>query len=508
MKQQRSQRRETEEQRKANTNKVIGAIVTVIVLGLVFWNQGFYQRNVAAFTIDGTKYTAAQVQLYYTDMMYGALMGNYAPAEGGVDFDFQSPALEQAYSSTATWHDFFTEEACRTLAEIHVLAQSAKSVNFQLPDEAIEALNETKKNLDTVWVGYSTSKKAFIQSQYNMSESDYLSIAEMELYANYYQSEIYEAFEFSAGEYDAYYEENKDSLDVVTYSQFQFLVEAEVELDADGNEVPMTEEEEIIFEGMKTIIEAQATEVQEALSEGASFDEILEDYEDYIVFSAINTQVVSSQLSAMDAVGSWLLNEEREAGEVAKTSDISGSDVYFYVTVYEGREPADANVVDIRHILIPANQEEPYGEVSDEMWDESKEIAQEILDQWVADGADPEAFSQLAIEQSQDPTTASGGGVLSSITAYDGYDAELTAWFSDSSRKTGDYGLVEHSESYPHGWNLVYFDEMGLPLWEENAKINLSNDAITAWKEEVTAGIEGRMTFGNGKAYVTAQSLF
>ncbi len=508
MKQQRSQRLAAEEKKKQTTNNIIGGIIAVVVLGLVFWNQGFYQSSTAAFTIDGTKYTAAHVQLYYTDVLYGALMGNYSPEEGGADYDFQTPANEQAYSSNATWHDFFTEEAARTLAEIHVLSQTAKSSGYKLPEEALNTIADTKSNLDTIWIGYSTSKKAFIKSQYGMSESDYLAVLEMELYANYFQSELYENFEFSDAEYEAYYADNTASLDVITYSQFQFVASHTPQYDEDGNELEMTEEDEVIFEGMKTIMEAQATDAQLALVDGATLEEVEEEFGEFISHSYLHNQVVTSKLTATDSASNWILNEEREVGEIAKTSDTVGNNVYYSVTVYEGRERATANVVDLRHILIPANLEDPYGEIEDEMWDESKEYAQEILDQWVADGADAEAFAQLAMDNSQDPTTASDGGLLSSVTLYDGYDENLTAWFSDSSRKEGDYAIVEHSQTYPHGWNIVYFEEMGLPLWEENTRINLSNEKITAWKEDTLDGVAERIVFGNGKAYVTAQSLF
>lgn len=508
MKQQRSQRREAEEQKKQKLNTTIGVVVAVVVLALVAWNQGLFTSKTVAFSINGTSYTPAQVQLYYQDLLYNALMGQYTPEEGGQSYDFQTPTTDQLYSETATWHDFFTEEACRTLAKLHLVNEEAKSQNFQLPEEAATQLASTRESLETMWLGYSSSKSSFLKTQFNMTESEYLAMAELEIRANYYQTSIYEGFEFSDADYDNYYEENKNSLDVINYSQFRFEVTKEVEYDDEGNALEVSEEEEAVFEGLKVLASEDANKALEALEAGASFEEIEEDYAAFLNYTVFNTSKISSSFTGTDDASTWILSEEREIGDIGLAEDTVGDTCYYTITIFEGRERAEAPISDIRHILIPANAEDNYGEVTDEGWESSREIAQDLLDQWVADGADPEAFSNLAIDHSVDTSSASNGGVMTSVTAYDSLAQDFAAWIADESRETGDYGLVQNTESSIQGWHLMYFDDRGLPLWEENTRINLANEAMEAWTEETTGSVESDLTFHSGKNEVVPVSLF
>lgn len=508
MKKQRSQRRETEEKKKQTMYTVIGSVVAILVIGLVIWNQGFFQRSAAAFTIDGTKYTAAQVQLYYTDALYGALMGNYTQEEGGVAYDMSTPNDEQAYSATMTWHDFFAKEATLSLAELHLLGQAAKDAGFTLPAEAQADLEAVKSSLETAWVGRTTSKSSYLRLQYNMTEAEYLAMTELELLANYYQDYVYDSFEFTDGEYETYYEENQDSLDVITFSQFVFSAVPEISYDEEGNALEMTEEETAIFEGAKTMASYYGDMVLAALNEGATVEEIMEEYGEFATTYQEHVTKPTASIVASDSANTWLLSQEREEGEVELSVDSVSDTVYFTVNVYEGRDRASDKVANIRHVLIPANSEENTSEATEEQWAAAETQAQELLDLWVSEGADPTAFSALATEYSADSSSASVGGVMENVTIYDGLATEFQDWTFDSSRSTGDYGIVKNTQSATQGWHLMYFDDWGLPLWEHNAKINLSNDSLTQWAEALLDGVENRVVYGPAMEYVEVRSLF
>ncbi len=507
MKKQRSQRKLAEEQKKERINTIIGSIIGIIVLGLVLWNQGLFQ-NTTAFSINGQKFTAAQVQMHYTNQLYNALMGQYTPEEGGVAYDMSISSDEQMYSETETWHDFFSKEACRSLATNYLFYEMAQKDGYTLPAEGLEQLEATKTSLSTAWIGRATSKKAYF-NMVGVSEDDYLKMEEIELYANYYQQHQYESYEHTEEEYAEYYEENKNSLDILSYSQLVYVYTDNIPTDEEGNEIERTEEEQAIADNLKLLTELEADSALEALESGSSLTDVEEEFTLYASSVLLNAVKPSATLSGTDAATQWLLDESRKEGDMAKVEDVSGTSTKYSVLVFEGRERADELMGDIRHILIPAQDDAESTEApTEEQWDAAEELAQELLDGWVESGADPEDFSALAIEHSGDSQTAASGGILTSTTAYDSYAPDMLAWISDTNRESGDYTIVKDTSSTTEGWQILYFDDWGLPIWEQSTKYSLSTEKTNAWVEEVTADLENLISYDKSLEDVQAQSLF
>ena len=73
--------REAEEKAKARKSNILyGVIAGVFVLvaaALLVWNSGVLQRNAAALSIDGEKYSASQVNYFYHSIKNNILNGSY-----------------------------------------------------------------------------------------------------------------------------------------------------------------------------------------------------------------------------------------------------------------------------------------------------------------------------------------------------------------------------------------------------------------------------------------------
>ncbi|MFI3253298.1 MAG: hypothetical protein R3Y63_03015 [Eubacteriales bacterium] len=507
MKHQRSKRKEEQEQKERTRNLVIGSIVAVLTLALVVWNRGFFQ-NSAAFTMDNQSFNANQVQLYYTDVMYSALMGSYSPAEGGEAFDLSLSTDAQMYSSDETWHDFISKEACLALATSYHYMELAKSEGFELPEEALAQLESTKEYLDTVWIGKTTTKKSYFNNYLGMSEEEYLAVEEMELYANHYQLNVYESFENTETELEDYYEENQDSLDVIHYSQLQYLYSEESNYDEDGVVIPFTEEEEAFYAGLKVMVSGEAESASTALQEGTSLEDVADAFGNYLNHSVINGTDPSSYFNGTSEVGAWLLDAEREDGDLALVEDTSGSNVYYSVLQYHGRDRAEELTVSVRHILVAGNQEEPNVTPTEEQWAASEIVAQEVLDTWVDSGLDLDVFSQLATENSADSNTASYGGIIDAVTVYDNRDEEVLAWMMDSSRSDGDYTMIKDETSYPMGYQIIYFDSVGDPMWKYSADSALREEKMIAWEDGIEEPLAAKITYGSALSSIPAQSFF
>ena len=111
----------------------------------------------------------------------------------------------------------------------------------------------------------------------------------------------------------------------------------------------------------------------------------------------------------------------------------------------------ETKTVNVRHILIypeGATSETVRTETfSEEAWAAGKANAQAILDQWLAGDATEESFAALAGEHTQDPGSASTGGLYTQV-----YEGQMVAnfndWCFDPARQVGDYGIVETEFGY------------------------------------------------------------
>ena len=65
-------------------------------------------------------------------------------------------------------------------------------------------------------------------------------------------------------------------------------------------------------------------------------------------------------------------------------------------------------------------------------------------------------------------------------------------WATDSSRETGDTGVVESV----FGYHVMYYVSSGDPIWKLTADSALRSDDYAAWEEEVSAGYEATPGFG------------
>lgn len=142
--------------------------------------------------------------------------------------------------------------------------------------------------------------------------------------------------------------------------------------------------------------------------------------------------------------------------------------------------------VDVRHILFTPESEtlnEETGEMvlTEEDWEECRQQAQDLLDQWLTGDCTEESFADLAAQFTQDPGSQSTGGLYTNVTV--GQMVEpFEDWCFDESRKTGDYGLVKTD----YGYHIMYFVQ-SQPTWIADLTSQLVNERST---EMVNSAVE------------------
>lgn len=482
---------ERKDHRSAAIYTVVAVVVVVAAVALMIWNSGLLQRNLTALDVNGVKYTAADVQYYYRSV--------YTEQAQQYLFNSAQSVKKQVYDEATgqSWHDHLMDQAVETLTNSTALAAKARGEGFTLTAESQSQLDSFLSQLNTAWIGQTTSREALIRANFGpyMTYDRLAELVGQELLASDYAQSKLDAIDHPDADYDAYYKEHADELDTVTYTYFLFRASLPA-TDADGNSIERTDEETAAqMEDAKTEQKALAEELKSKLEGGADPEALAEEYKDQMYNSSLSARSTGSGLSYYP-YGEWLVDSARKAGDVDLFERDYTSSYNYYVIVYEGRALVREDAHDVRHILIQAGDGSDPTEAE---FDEAEEKAQSVLDEWKAGEATEDSFAALVNANTSDTASASSGGLYSNVTASSNYEKAFLNWTIDPARKPGDTGLVKTG----YGWHVMYYVASKDPVWKQTTASALRDQDY----EDLTASASEGWTVsrGMGMSLVSAQ---
>ena len=454
----RDEKRRQEERKDRRSMALYSAVAVVVVvaaLALMVWNSGLLQRNLTALDVNGAKYTVADVQYYYSSI-YNEQARQYL-------FNSAQPVKKQVYDETTgqSWYDHLMDLTVESLTNSTALAAQARSDGFSLTQESQSQLDSFLSQLNTAWVGQTTSREALIRANYGpyMTYDRLVELMSQELLASDYAQSKLDAIHHPDTDYDAYYREHADELDTVTYTYFLFRASLPA-TDADGNAIERTDAETAAqMEDAKAEQKALAEELKSRLEGGADPEALAAEYKNQMYSSSVSSHSTGSGLSYYP-YGEWLLDSARKAGDTDLFERDYTSSYNYYVIVYEGRTLVKEPANDVRHILIQAGDGVNPTQAE---YDEAEEKAQSVLDEWKAGEATEDSFAALVSANTSDTASASSGGLYSNITASSSYEQAFLDWAVDPARKPGDTGLVKTG----YGWHIMYYSASKDPVWKQ-----------------------------------------
>ena len=458
---QKRQQEAAEARRSTILYRVVGVLCVALVAFLLVWNAGLIQRSATAVTIHGVKYTAADVQYYYNN-----LVNQYT----------------QYGMSSVSMKDYLLTPAVEALKSDLSLADKAEAEGYTMSEEARSYLDSQISLLDAM-----DDQKGFIQTNYGpyMTYEKLVTLLERQTLASDYANSYLDALDYSAADLQSYYQENKDALDTFTLSQF--VLQAKV----GTSDTEMSEEEKTAaLEEAKAQTKAVAEEIQSKLEAGEDPAALAEEYADQLYSSQISDNQVGSSVNS--AYTEWIYDGARRENDVTLSEYDSGTAYNYYVVRFEGRALDETPTNNVRHILITPEKDEGATEATEEQIAAAKAQAEELLAQWKAGAATEDSFAALAQENSADSGSAADGGLISNITPDSSYVESFRDWAVDPARQVGYTGLVESS----YGWHIMYYAGSGDPVWKLTAKTSLRNQDYSAWLEAAEAGYEATTSIG------------
>ena len=451
---------EAKKRRKTNIQYSIVAAILVIVFAFIFiYNSALPSRHTTAVTIDGEKYTVAQLNYYYSTSYISFYNNYYDYISYGMFFDTSKSLKDQMYTVDMSWRDYFLQSAVDSMTEVQILNKAAEEAGFTLSEEDQAAYEEAVASIETNWssLGYS-SLKQYLNMNYGKGVD--MDLVKQEMYRTYvasaYSQYLYDSYDYSVEELDAYYAEHADEYDSIAYAYVH---------DHDG------------------IIDAEAVAAAVNGTDEEAFAAYMEEnYEDITP-----TTLTYSGSSLPEEYAEWLLDAARVPGDATAITEEGESTVVMFVS----RDSNDYHTVSFRHILKTAVDEDGDGSFSDAEIAEAADAAQAIYDEWLAGAATEDSFAELATLRTDDSGSYSTGGLYDTVTK--GMMVEpIDAWIFDEARQPGDTEVISYAGDNYTGTHVVYFvGEDDLTYAQAIADSSLRNEAYDTWMQaqEETADV-------------------
>lgn len=468
------------EKRSNRLYALIGVVFLVALAASIVWRSNIIAKSATAVTIDGEKYTAADVSFYYWNG-YNNFLNNYSYLVSYMGLDTTTSPAGQVMNETATsmlgaeegstWQEYFLEQAFQQMAAIQVVLDKVEAEGYTYTDSVQAQYDGTMESLETTAAANGANLKTYLQNAYGsvMTEKAFTEqLMRVSQYSDYINS-YYQSLDFTDAEIAAAYEADPTSYDRISYQSVSVLGSASATTDAEGNTVEPTEEETA---AAKAQAKATAEELLAAYKAGGDLEALAEDAERATYTSNDEASYFTSDL------GLWLFDEARKPGDCT----VIESGTTYYVAVFGERFRREDPTVDVRHILFMTetgeltSEDEGYEAEQEQLKADVKAKADAMLAEWKAGEATEESFAALATANTEDTGSMSTGGLYENV--YQGQMVEtFNDWCFDTARKSGDTGVVES----PYGAHVMYYVGENVPFWQFEVKSDLMNNAYNEW---------------------------
>ena len=485
--------REAEQRKKEKRSSLLyGAIAVVFVVVAVLaiiYRTNLVPKVATAATIDGEKYTAAEVSFYYLNAYQNLAGSGYASYMG---LDTTSSLKDQTITEDSvtmisalgygeaeegqTWYDFILNTALEQMAQVQNGLAAAEAEGFTYPEGVQAQYDDSMTTLSAAAQASGLSVDQYLANAFGTSlitESLYSEQLMRMLQFESYADAHYNGLSYDEATLEETYEADPNSYDRVSYEYVVISGAAESTTDEEGNTVEPTEEESA---AALAAAEDTANEILAAYRAGGDLEALAEEHD--------GSYTSNERGSYTGSVATeWLFDDARTAGDSA----VLESGTSYYVTVFHDRFREEYNSIDVRHILVQpaagtiASGEEGYEEEQEQLNAEAKTIADELLAEWQNGEATEESFAALAMRDSTDGSKYDGG-LYTRVIQGQMVEA-FNDWCFDPARSAGDTGVVETE----YGYHVMYFVGEDIPAWQVAVTSTLANEDYAAWQEDLTA---------------------
>lgn len=480
-----------EERRSNILYGVIAVVFVLVAVTSIIWKSNIIQKTATAATIDGEKYTAAEVTFHYQNVYRNFLNDYYGYISYGMlGLNPNSSLAGQTITESdaamlgltpeevgQTWEDYFIDQALSQMAAVQSVLKTAREESFVYPDSVQADLDASMASLQSSASASNLSVDQYLRANLGgaMTEKVYRKALERSLQYEAYAQTKEDALTYSDAELEETYNADRNAYDRVSYEAITVSGVPAATTDADGNTVEATDEEKAAaMEAAKTTAE----EILATYRAGASLESFANPDKNITYSNPESAAYASSPLLE------WAFDDARREGDAQVVEGTSS----YYVAVFHSKSRNEYNTVDVRHVLIQpeattlTSEDEGYQADVDAKKAAARARAEELYNQYLSGTVSEETFAELARENSADGNAAQGG--LYEQVYKNQMVETFNDWCFDDSRNPGDTGLVETD----YGYHILYFVGENEPYWKVQVTNDLKNDAMNTWYEGLTEG--------------------
>lgn len=376
----------------------------------------------------------------------------------GLDPD--KPLEEQPCSFTeegGTWADYFMDQTETILTQVYSFYNEARAKDVGLNEEYTEQLDAYMLSVSEAAKKQNVTVASYLADNFGagVTEDLYREFLTHRLIATQYCEQVLAEIVYSDADYEAYYEKNKIAVDKVSFLIFT--------LDEDCLPAGSSFETEAeLLNAIKALADSflAAATSPEAFLQQAAYYAPAEYKENYSSMSSVYAKNVSSSDLSEGDMRDWLYHSSRKEGDKAHHQTAQG---VITVCYFMSRSRDESPLASMRHILLEITETDE-GSDKEQMYEDIVKIR----DEWAAKGYTADAFAELAEKYTEDPGSASTGGVYTDFAKGSMVDP-IDEWIFAEGRKEGDfeiiltefgYHLVQFMGYGQVGWKAECYDEM------------------------------------------------
>lgn len=476
----REAQRRKEERRSNILYGTIAVVFVVVALVTFVWKSNLVQKTATAVTINGEKYTAAEVNYYYKSV-YRSFLSNYSSYLSVFGLDTSKSLKDQTCSMTdgGTWYDYFLNQALEQMSAVHAMVDSAAKEGYKYPDSVQSDVDSGMKTLDSAAKsnGYSTAQYLSALYGSTMTRKVYQAQLLLSTQAQNYSQNYENSLKYTTDDLTAAYKADTNSYDMVDCEYVKVDGAAASKTDANGKATDATDaEKKTALENAKKL----ADSIYSQYKAGGSLSKLAEANKDTAAYTSSDSTTYSDA-----TLQKWLFDSSRKSGDSAVLDDSTNS--AYYVVVFRSRFRPEYDTVNVRHILIKpatgtkAEGEDGYEAEQTQLKAEAKKKAEDLLAKWKAGEATEDSFAALAKENSEDTGTASDGGLIPQVSKSSSLVDSFKNWCLEK-HNPGDTGIVEST----YGYHIMYFVGTDLPYWQTQVTSSLKNKDFNTWYSGLT----------------------
>lgn len=450
---------------------LISAVSVAAIAGIIFGvitlinNSGAVLRKTVSFSSDNYEIDNAMFSYYYYDTYYSLLSQYYDNYYAEKGLDTSKSLRSQQYSDIETWFEYFIGIASDNAEELMMFLEVAKADGTVLDADDYADIDKDIATLQSNADEKKISLDKYIAANYGtgVKEDDVYRMLEYIALSHKQYIKIYSTLDYTEDEVNAYYDENSTFFQYSDFISYTFTPDvAEDETDTaviqEASDAAKAQADELSKCGTAKEFSAW---IKDYLSQTYSGDELQKKIDD-----TVSTKYAYETDSSFSK---WVFSGMRKDGDCTVIAGDNGE--YTAIYIVKAMYKDDSESRNVRHILFSFDN---YDTEAD-----AKAAADAVYTEWNSSGKTEEDFIALADKYNEDDSTKDSSGYMKNVFA-DTTDTEFDSWCFDSTRKTGDVGMVKTQ----YGYHLIYFVGEGYKAWQSSAESYMkSSDYNTLYQK-------------------------